>query len=378
MNRHVWRCKSKFTQQSANNDHVTNSNDNISHNIVEVVNINNANVSNNEFIKCTCGKECKGLRGLKAHQRSCRTIRSLCSEVYDDISDNNSTIVNDVDEIDHGIPESPDLKPGIKLPTTAADWETANMYFHTNLPVGDVNATNIEEIIINFNEKVYTYFADNHGTVNKNKEMEKEFINIYKDFSKHKLKKELKRLKSTENVPVLQIRYVSKLLRHKSNLKTTDQVYSIDHDMELKNNFWSYVKHYVEKPKRILSSFDNSKCYTFFKKSFSCIQPCRIFRIPSWIPKFTEPTTPFNLKPPSYVEICKVVNRMKSSGSPCPLDQISIICYKRCPYLRTYLTEIIGVVWKNKTVPSSWKKAISILIYKKRYQFTGKFSTNYP
>ena len=37
----------------------------------------------------------------------------------------------------------------------------------------------------------------------------------------------------------------------------------------------------------------------------------------------------------------QVVGRIKSSGSPCPLDKISIICFKRCPYLRKFLTEII-------------------------------------
>ncbi|CAB4022313.1 Hypothetical predicted protein [Paramuricea clavata] len=56
---------------------------------------------------------------------------------------------------------------------------------------------------------------------------------------------------------------------------------------------------------------------------------------------------------------------MKPSGSPCPLDQISIICFKRCPYLRSYLTEIIHAAWSRGVVPSEWKKACTILIHKK-------------
>ena len=56
---------------------------------------------------------------------------------------------------------------------------------------------------------------------------------------------------------------------------------------------------------------------------------------------------------------------MKASGSPCPLDQISVICFKRCPYLRSYLTEIIRSVWLSGTIPSEWKKACTILIHKK-------------
>ena len=56
---------------------------------------------------------------------------------------------------------------------------------------------------------------------------------------------------------------------------------------------------------------------------------------------------------------------MKPSGSPCPLDQISVKCLKRCPYLRTYLTEIIQAAWSSGCVPSEWKKACTILIHKK-------------
>ena len=56
---------------------------------------------------------------------------------------------------------------------------------------------------------------------------------------------------------------------------------------------------------------------------------------------------------------------MKASGSPCPLDQISIICFKRCPYLRSYLTDVIRNVWISGIVPTEWKKAATILIHKK-------------
>ena len=56
---------------------------------------------------------------------------------------------------------------------------------------------------------------------------------------------------------------------------------------------------------------------------------------------------------------------MKASGSPCPLDQLSIICFKCCPFLRSYLTDLIHAVWLSGTIPSEWKKACTILIHKK-------------
>ena len=56
---------------------------------------------------------------------------------------------------------------------------------------------------------------------------------------------------------------------------------------------------------------------------------------------------------------------MKSSGSPCPLDQLSIIRFKRCPYLRSYITDIIKSIWSSGIVPNEWKKACTVLAHKK-------------
>ena len=41
-----------------------------------------------------------------------------------------------------------------------------------------------------------------------------------------------------------------------------------------------------------------------------------------------------------------------------------IICFKRCPYLRSYLTQIIHAAWSSGVVPSEWKRACTILIHK--------------
>jgi hypothetical protein len=78
-----------------------------------------------------------------------------------------------------------------------------------------------------------------------------------------------------------------------------------------------------------------------------------------------DPQVQFDLDPPSYQEVTAVIRKMKASGSPCPLDQISITCLKRCPYLRTYLTELIRAVWLSGPIPSEWKNACTILIHKK-------------
>jgi len=56
---------------------------------------------------------------------------------------------------------------------------------------------------------------------------------------------------------------------------------------------------------------------------------------------------------------------MKASGSPCPLDKISIIPCKRCPYLCSYITEVIRLIWISGNIPDEWKKACTVLIHTK-------------
>ena len=65
LNRHKWKCKSITT---ANNNASSN-------NIVNPEIINNRSISSVEYISCSCGKRCKGLCGLKTHQRSCKAVK---------------------------------------------------------------------------------------------------------------------------------------------------------------------------------------------------------------------------------------------------------------------------------------------------------------
>ena len=53
-------------------------------------------------------------------------------------------------------------------------------------------------------------------TVDSTKEDERNFTEMYKNFKKYQLKKELKQLKNERNLPVLRIRLVSTMLRVKA------------------------------------------------------------------------------------------------------------------------------------------------------------------
>ena len=103
----------------------------------------------------------------------------------------------------------------------------------------------------------------------------------------------------------------------------------------------------------------------FFHLPTALVNPKKLFVIPGWIPKLSDPVFKFDLDPPTYQQITNMIRKMKSSGSPCPLDQLSIICFKRCPYLRSYLADLIHETWRSGSVPTEWKRACTILIHKK-------------
>ena len=127
----------------------------------------------------------------------------------------------------------------------------------------------------------------------------------------------------------------------------------------------------LQKKSSLLPTFTLSNCAQYFHRIFSNNSPNKWFAIPSWIPQFQAPTHGFSLQPPSHQKVTAIGRRMKASASPSPLDQTSIICFKRYPCLRSLLTEVIHIIWNSGSIPSVWKNACTILFYE-------KVSTNDP
>jgi len=193
------------------------------------------------------------------------------------------------------------------------------------------------------NNSIYNYFKENYGTVKSH--IDKELVQKYREYSTHSLKEALKRLKRAA-APLTEIRYVSKLLRSKLSHKSASSSMSTDdYDKHISKNFWGFVKRVVDKPFRILPSFSSDICTGYFQRLFPPDSPHRQFSMPSWFPSLAQPTVSFICEPPSYEKVARVIRRMKASGSPCLLDQISVICFKRCPFLRTAITIILCKVW---------------------------------
>ena len=239
----------------------------------------------------------------------------------------------------------PVLKKGINLPKK--DSETANGYFKSALfSNGPIKSRDLNTSIQILNNTIYNYFADNFGYTETIPD--ENVVNKYKDLTVKDLKKALRNLKSTNSDPT-ERRYVSRILRGKLRNNNTQsdpkQDERLNHDKYFQCNFWGYVKNVFEKKQSVLPTFTMSECFNYFRKTLAAIHPTKLFPLPSWIPPLRNPEIPFNLDPPTYQQVTSVIRRMKSSGSPCPLDQLSIICFKRCPFLRTHLTELIRAVW---------------------------------
>ena len=362
LGRHKWRCKERVHSNGPGDHTYTTGR--------QAIPTPCTAISSKTVIKCCCGKMCKGARGLKMHQRSCHVIHGLKNQLLEDLEEQmhaNETLESTEIEfsdsacnlpIEENIPE---LKKGIKLPKTDNQWLTANEYFKSSLQLNSPITTH------DLNNLIYEYFSQNFGY--SESVPDKTLVDKYKNHTVKELKKTLHDLKSN-NGGLTEIKYVSRRLRNilKNNNtinSTSSSSDSINHNTYLDQSFWGYVKNIFDKKSSVLPSFNMEDCFKYFTRTLARFQPNKVFEIPNWIPKLSDPKVQFDLDPPTYQHITNVIRKMKSSGSPCPLDQLSIICFKRCPYLRTYLTELIRCVWLSGNVPSEWKRACTILIHKK-------------
>ena len=176
----------------------------------EIEEANKRLLSSNSEISCVCGKVCKGNRGLKSHQRTCRTIRGLNQELTNALrshnDDNEEEITTDnLVQLDDQVR----TKPGIKLPKADSGWELANLFFKCVLSSSDINRDNLNETIASMNSRIYNYFAENYGTVETDNKNDNDLFEKYGEFSVNNLKKELKKLKRS-NSDLRTIKFVLK------------------------------------------------------------------------------------------------------------------------------------------------------------------------
>ena len=93
LGRHSWRCKQRV--HDAEQDHFAENAGK------QMPAINSPIViSSHHVIKCCCGKVCKGARGLKMYQCSCRVIHDLNTELYSDMQEQGDFETENIPEMD--------------------------------------------------------------------------------------------------------------------------------------------------------------------------------------------------------------------------------------------------------------------------------------
>ena len=112
------------------------------------------------------------------------------------------------------------------------------------------------------------------------------------------------------------------------------------------------------------SNLAEADCVHYFRNTLKLKNQHKRFTHSSWIKKFENSTTDFNMQPPTSVEITKVIMKTKLSPSPCPLDQVSAITFKTCPVLRSHLTNILQTALTEKTFLDVWESGVTVLTYK--------------
>ena len=92
-------------------------------------------------IKCCCSKSCKGIKGLRIHQRSCKLVHNLGEE--ESTIDESCCEIEECPEVylaDHF-----EVNPGVRLPRSDNEWLLANTFFKSTFVNVVVNESSVNE-----------------------------------------------------------------------------------------------------------------------------------------------------------------------------------------------------------------------------------------
>ncbi|XP_053395771.1 uncharacterized protein LOC128555950 [Mercenaria mercenaria] len=79
----------------------------------------------------------------------------------------------------------------------------------------------------------------------------------------------------------------------------------------------------------------------------------------------TPPTTPLDIKEPTFQEVKDVVRKARAGSAPGP-NGIPYKVYKMCPYLLRRLWSLLRVIWRKGKIPDCWQHAEGIFIPKEK------------
>ena len=197
--------------------------------------------------RCICGRECKGRRGVKSHQRTCKVCQSVTSgPTSSTASMSKELLLEDENKIKENpstklaIREAPLL--GIKLPKTKEQWEEANLFFTLRSELsGDVD--NIDSYAANLQSIVYDYFGSTYGILNKRRAAPD---HLYSKVTIKQLKLLFAKAKVDAKNNIINgedICLISRTISHRlAAQKTLSVTHTQDTEKSLKKNFWKTCK----------------------------------------------------------------------------------------------------------------------------------------
>ena len=154
LGRHSWRCKKRLNNTREPHD-------------IEPTILQRESESNEacKLVKCSCGKECKG---LKMHQRRCRVLENM------GVSQPSEFEISNLDPRDVTIEQEKTavklldtfvLKQGIRLPKSSEQWTEANNYFRSIFANIILRRDTMDETIKFMNNSLYDFFKANYCTI---------------------------------------------------------------------------------------------------------------------------------------------------------------------------------------------------------------------
>ena len=119
------------------------------------------------------------------------------------------------------------------------------------------------------------------------------------------------------------MRFLSKRLRFK--YKNNGIIPDVCHQSDSKKTFGNTTKviqiDEIQIEERHYPEFDKQSQYNYFKTKSKARNRNKLFYITPWMKTLDPPKEEINIDPPTYKEITKAINYLRSSASPSTIDQ---------------------------------------------------------
>ena len=228
--------------------------------------------------------------------------------------------------------------PRLKLPQSPDEWAEADLYMHTSVVPLVLMQSDVEAMNNSLCNGIYAYFSSRHGTVTSSNQHNQHLPQVRNQtkslkklqIEKNEAKKKLRCLKRSGNSPqevqILARKFhqlvrahsaLSKKVKKSDKKKNQNQQRKACH-----RDLQKFIKATLDDNNysSIQPDFSKQEAESYFKTTYASAP--RSFSCPRWLPKPSPPTAPMSTCEFTAEEIQHVIDKVKSSSIPCPIDQI--------------------------------------------------------